>query len=167
MDLQFLSSPLSFAVSQFPSFICSFSVHLFDFCLSWLCIFTVVGLKTSSNILSLPATQPCCLQCNNFTTAINVTGVLHDILSYLYVLRVYGPLKLDNRCTVVLKQKIVMNSRLFGRSINIRKLSGVVRFKRFKALSQNCEMLLLAGHICLSARPHRTARLPLHKFWWN
>jgi len=76
------------------------------------------------------ATQPCCLHCNNFPTAINVTGVLNYNL-YLYVLRVYGPLKLDNRYTLDLKQKNGKDSRLFGRSIDKRKLSGVVRFKRF------------------------------------
>jgi len=88
-------------------------------------------LQTSSNILGLQATQPCCLHFNNFLTAINVTVVFRDNLSYLYVLLAYGPLKLDNRYTVVLKQKTFMDSRFLGRSVNIRNLSGVVRFKRF------------------------------------
>ena len=88
-------------------------------------------LQTSSSILGLQATQPCCLHFNNLPTAINLDGVFRDNVSYLYVLLAYGHLKLDNRYTVVLKQKTIMDSRLLGRSINIRKLSDVVRFKRF------------------------------------
>jgi len=96
-------------------------------------------LQTSSIILDLQATQPCCLHFNNLPTAINVTGVFRDNVSDLYVLLAYGPLKLDNHYTVVLKQKTVMDSRLLGRSINVRKLSGVVRFKRFRRFGKSAK----------------------------